>query len=67
MPGLENILGDIVISVDRAKSQALEFEHSFEEEVLVLFVHGLMHLLGHDHERSGQDAEKQAFRQVACH
>ncbi|MES2505032.1 MAG: rRNA maturation RNase YbeY [Myxococcota bacterium] len=60
MPGLEDILGDVVISVERAQAQALEFAHELQEEIVVLFVHGLMHLLGHDHELSKTDADKQA-------
>ncbi len=60
MPGLENTLGDIVISVDRAKAQAAEFGHAFADEILVLFVHGVMHLMGHDHERGPAEARKQA-------
>lgn len=43
-------LGQIVISVDRAAEQAQELEQSLEEELCFLFVHGLLHLLGYDHE-----------------
>ncbi|MEI6806421.1 MAG: rRNA maturation RNase YbeY [Myxococcaceae bacterium] len=60
MPGMENMLGDIVISVDRAKAQADQWKHGFSDEVVILFVHGLMHLLGHDHEQGQQAAQKQA-------
>lgn len=60
MPGMENMLGDIVISVDRAKAQSEQWQHEFAEEIVVLFVHGLMHLLGHDHEQGKQEAQKQA-------
>lgn len=65
MPGLENQLGDIVISVDRAQAQALEFGHEFSDEIVVLFVHGLMHLMGHDHERGMKEAQKQANAEMA--
>jgi probable rRNA maturation factor len=44
-------LGEIAISVDRAKEQAAEFGHTIDEEIRVLMLHGLLHLLGMDHER----------------
>ncbi len=42
-------LGDVVISLDRAKEQAMDFGHSFEREVVYLTVHSILHLLGYDH------------------
>lgn len=43
------ILGDVVISVDKIKEQAEEFNHSFERELGYLLVHSLLHLFGYDH------------------
>lgn len=47
--GDERILGDIYISIDKAKSQALEYGHSLLRELSFLAVHGFYHLLGYDH------------------
>ncbi len=54
------VLGDIVISVETAKLQAKEYGHGLLEELSVLFVHGLLHLLGYDHEKSEEDETRQA-------
>ncbi|MDR2905977.1 MAG: rRNA maturation RNase YbeY [Helicobacteraceae bacterium] len=43
-------LGSIVISLDTAKRVAAELKHDLEDEIAVLFLHGLLHLLEHDHE-----------------
>ena len=45
----EDILGDIVISIERVEQQAKEYEHSFEREFSYMLVHGFYHLLGYDH------------------
>jgi len=59
--GLEEpeLLGDVVICIPRAKEQAGEFGHSFRRELLYLAVHGLLHLLGYDHEN---EADRQEMR-----
>ena len=44
-----NVLGDIYISIDKMKSQALEYGHSEKRELSFLTVHGILHLLGYDH------------------
>ena len=53
----EICLGDVVICKDRAAEQAEEFGHSFEREIIYLFVHSILHLLGYDHEE--EDDKKQ--------
>ena len=45
----EDILGDIVISIEQVKKQAEEYEHSFEREFSYMIVHGFYHLMGYDH------------------
>jgi len=50
-------LGDILISVPRAASQAEEREHSLTEELQLLVVHGLLHLAGYDHLEKAEKAE----------
>lgn len=53
------ILGDVYISIDKAKSQSVEYGHSLERELCFLAVHGFLHLLGYDHMI--EEDEKQMF------
>ena len=45
----EDILGDIIISIEKVKEQAIEYGHSFERELSYMLVHGFYHLMGYDH------------------
>ena len=54
------VLGDIVISMERAQHQAQEYNHSFLRELGFLLIHGLLHLLGFDHL---EEQERQKMRQ----
>lgn len=48
-------LGDVVLSLERAKEQADEYGHSFDREIAFLVVHSMLHLLGYDHETGEED------------
>jgi probable rRNA maturation factor len=62
------LLGDVIISVEKAEQQAKERKRSLHEEMVALLVHGTLHLIGYDHERSRRDArimarlEKEIYR-----
>ena len=58
-----SIIGDIVISVDRAREQSKEFGVSLNEELARLLVHGLLHLLGYDHVKGGSQAKRMRERE----
>ena len=45
----QDVLGDIIISIERVKNQAIEYGHSFERELSYMVVHGFYHIIGYDH------------------
>ena len=49
------VLGDVYISIDKAKSQSEEYEHSLLRELSFLAVHGMLHLLGYDHMKKEEE------------
>ena len=59
------LLGDVVISMQTAKRQATEFGHGLRDEIERLLVHGILHLLGYDHERNARDAAAMARKERA--
>lgn len=56
---VEDVLGDIVISVKKVQEQAIEYGHSFERELSYMLVHGFYHLMGYDHI---EEEDKQKMR-----
>ena len=59
------ILGDVVISLERADLQAREFGHSLEREIVYLFTHSVLHLLGYDHTDDGERKRRMRAREKA--
>lgn len=51
------VLGDIYISIDKAREQAKEYGHSLKRELSFLSIHGFLHLLGYDHMNSEEEKE----------
>lgn len=64
------LLGDVIISVEKAAEQAKERRHPLDYEMVTLLIHGVVHLLGYDHERSVKEArlmkrlEQRIYRQL---
>jgi probable rRNA maturation factor len=69
-PAETSLLGEVIISVEKAAEQAKERRRTLDEEITTLLIHGIVHLLGYDHERSPKDAramgrlEKKIHRQL---
>ena len=57
------MLGDVVLSLERAAEQAEELGHGFLREIAFLTIHSVLHLLGYDHELSPEEDERQCARQ----
>jgi len=62
MDGDDLVLGDIVISLEKALEQSKNYEHSFEREASYLVVHSVLHLLGYDH-MEGREKKKMRIRE----
>ena len=58
LPSGGRLIGDVVISVEKAAQQARERRRSLDDELEVLLIHGILHNLGFDHERSPQDEQE---------
>jgi probable rRNA maturation factor len=61
------VLGDVIISIERAQKQALERGHLLGVELALLLVHGILHLLGYDHEEDEEAEEMEAKeKEILC-
>ena len=60
------LLGDVLLSVERARAQAAEYGHSFARECGYLTVHSVLHLLGYDHERNEEERVLMRRREEAA-
>lgn len=60
----EDVLGDMIISIDRVKEQAIEYGHSFERELSYMVVHSFYHLMGEDHMEEEEKAHMRAKEEV---
>ncbi|HCW05539.1 MAG: rRNA maturation RNase YbeY [Clostridiales bacterium] len=58
----EIVLGDIVLSLEKAKEQSIEYGHTFKREISYLIIHSILHLLGYDH-MNDQDKERMRERE----
>ena len=60
----QEVLGDIVISIERVQEQAEEYGHSFERELSYMVVHGFYHLMGYDHMEEEDKKEMRAKEEI---
>jgi probable rRNA maturation factor len=63
----ERMLGDVVISLDRAASQAAGYDANLAAEVQRLLIHGILHVLGHDHEKPPERARMRREERRLAH
>lgn len=63
--GIPCVLGDVVVSADRAVRQARDAGHSLRDELMLLVAHGILHLLGYDHQTPADESEMRAAEQAA--
>ena len=71
MPNIPTYLGDMIISVPQATRQSTHFGHPLADEMVLLVVHGTLHLLGYDHATEEEEAEmwavqKEILEQLGC-
>jgi len=62
-PGEMVHLGEVIVSYPKAAEQAAEREHPVEDELALLVVHGVLHLLGHDHDKPAREREMRSLEQ----
>ncbi len=62
--GIPYVLGDLVVSVETARRQAVEYGHTEEREITFLLVHGFLHLLGYDHETPEEESEMRQQQRI---
>jgi len=58
--GVEHMIGDVVISVDTARKQAADYDAPLQRELERLLIHGILHVLGHDHMEAGEREKMEA-------
>jgi len=65
LDAMTDVLGDIIISIERAQQQSEDYGHSLNREIGFLFVHGFLHLLGYDHQDEASEAEMMGKQEAA--